>query len=227
MKRIFAVVAAGAALGALASPVFAGNFLQAGPSAGAAPQQAQAPARPQKPAAGAAGTTVAQQQAPAPAQPQPAQGGGQQQQAAQQKPDLSESSGEWLLQCWKQPVKTCQLLQRRIEAKSKQQLLLAAIGVRADGVHRMTMITPLGFKSTPTLTVFADKAPFVQLPVQSCLPAGCVQIGDLTDPLVTKLQGASEMSIVLQGLNGQNFNLSIPTKGLKEGLARISQFLKS
>ena len=147
--------------------------------------------------------------------------------AAGPKPDLSEQSGEWVLQCWKQPVRNCQLLQRRIEAKTRQQILLAAIAIRADGSRRMTMITLLGFKSNPALSVSVDKAPFIELPLKSCLPAGCLQIGDISQPLLEKLENSNEMSIVLQGLNGQNFNLSIPVKGLKEGLATISQFIAS
>lgn len=215
MRKILAATALYSTLVLLSGPGFAGDYLQSAPQQAPAPAKPAAAAKPAQPA----GANVAQQQGAA--NPQPGQD------AAAQKPDLTENSGEWILQCWKQPVKTCQLLQRRIEAKSKQQLILAAIAFRADGTRRLTMITPLGFKSTPTLAVFADKAPFVELPVKSCLPAGCLQIGDLSAQLVAKLEGATEMSIVLQGLNGQNFNLSIPTKGLKEGFARISQYMKS
>lgn len=145
--------------------------------------------------------------------------------AAEPKPDLSGQRGEWIFQCWKEPVRSCQILQRRIEAKTRQQLILVAIAFYADGSRRMTMITPLGFKSNLSLAVSMDNAPSIELPLKTCLSSGCLQIGDISRSMLEKLQKSNRISIFLQGIDGQNFNLNIPLKGLKGALATISQYI--
>ncbi|GLI93822.1 invasion associated locus B family protein [Methylocystis echinoides] len=187
-----------------------------GPAATPAKPKAQAapPAAAPKPAL----APLAQSQQPAPAAP-----------AAQQpaKADVVETHGDWVLQCWKQKARMCQILQREIEAKSQKTILITTISAMPDKGYRIMMLTPLGLKAVQTLPVTIDNAPFAEIPMQSCIASGCVHVMELTAPLLAKLQSAGDISLTLTAMNGQKLGLRVPVKGLKDALGKMSQYLKT
>jgi len=213
MRKLWLVSNAVMALCVASGVSLAGDFLQSMPPTG---EFKQAPAG-QKPAAPP--PPQPQQAANAPAAPAPAQ--------QPPKPDLAENYGDWLLQCWKGPQKNCQLVQRRVQAGTQQAVLIMAINARPAQPYSISVITPLGMRVLPSLPLFADKVALADVPVQTCVPTGCVHAMELGAALLTKLQSAGEISFVLQGMNGQRFNVSAGTKGLNEGLTKLASFLKS
>jgi invasion protein IalB len=186
-----------------------------GPAATPAKPKAAPPAAAQKPAP----APVAQSQQPAPA--------ANAQQPQQPKIDVNENHGDWVLQCWKQETRVCQILQREVEAKSQKTILITTISATPDKGYRLMMLTPLGLKAVQSLPVTVDNAPFVELPMQACIASGCVHVMELTAPLLAKLQSAGDISLTLTALNGQKLGLRVPVKGLKDALGKMSQYLKT
>lgn len=216
MKRIsLTFIAALALIGAASAQDYIGPAAtpikpKAAPAA-AAPKPAPAPAPAPAP--------VAQNQQPA----APGAAPGQQ----PVKPDVTESHGDWVLQCWKQKTRMCQVIQREVEAKSQKTILITTISAMPDKGYRLMMLTPLGLKAVQTLPVNVDNAAFVEIPMQACVAGGCVHVVELTPPLLAKLQSAGEISLTLTALNGQKLGLRVPVNGLKEALGKMSQYLKS
>jgi invasion protein IalB len=197
------------------------------------PAATPAKPRPAPPAAKPAPAPVAQGQAapPAAGQSQPAPSAGQGQApggAAQQqvKMDINENFGEWVLQCWKQQTKACQILQREVEAKTQKTILITTISAVPDKNYRLMLLTPLGLRALPALPLVVDNSQ-IDVPMQSCITNGCVHVVELTSPQLAKLQGANDISLTLTALNGQRFGMKVPVKGLKEALGKMSQYLKS
>lgn len=186
-------------------------------------------ATPAKPKAGA--PAAAPKPAPAPVaqgqQPAPAANAQQPQQQQQPKIDVSETHGDWVLQCWKQQTRVCQILQREVEAKTQKTILITTISAMPDKGYRIMMLTPLGLKAVQTLPVTVDNAPFAEIPMQACIASGCVHVMELTAPLLAKLQSAGDISLTLTAMNGQKLGLRVPVKGLKDALGKMSQYLKT
>jgi invasion protein IalB len=198
------------------------------------PAATPAKPRPAPPAAkpAPAPAPVAQSQAAPPAagqgQAAPAGQGQAPDGAPQQqvKMDVNENYGEWLLQCWKQQTKACQILQREVEAKSQKTILITTISAVPDKSYRLMLLTPLGLRALPALPLVVDNSQ-IDVPMQSCITNGCIHVVELTSPQLAKLQGASDISLTLTALNGQRFGMKVPVKGLKEALGKMSQYLKS
>lgn len=143
------------------------------------------------------------------------------------KPDVTETHGDWILQCWKQKARMCQVLQREVEAKSQKTILITTISAVPDKGYRLMMLTPLGLKAVQTLPVSVDNATFADIPMQACVAGGCVHVIELTPQLLAKLQSAGDISLTLTALNGQKLGLRVPVNGLKEALGKMTQYLKS
>ena len=140
--------------------------------------------------------------------------------------DVNENIGEWVLQCWKQQTKACQVLQREVEAKTLKPILITTISGVPDKSYRLLLLTPLGLRAQPALPLVVDNSS-IDVPMQSCITNGCIHVVELTPPQLAKLQGANDISLTLTALSGQRFGLKVPVKGLKEALGKMSQYLKS
>lgn len=142
------------------------------------------------------------------------------------KPDLMENSGEWLLQCWKAPEKRCEIFQRRVEAKSQQQVLLVGFSINRNAPRRLTVVTPLGLKAKPALPLFVNKAVVVEAPLKTCIASGCIHIVDVGADQLGKISGAQDMGVVLQLTNDQPVNVALSSKGLGSGMEKAVNFIR-
>ncbi len=142
------------------------------------------------------------------------------------KPDLMENSGEWLLQCWKAPEKRCEIFQRRVEAKSQQQVLLVGFSINRNTPRRMTVVTPLGLKAKPALPLFVNKSVIVEAPLKTCIASGCIHIVDVGADQLGKISAAQDMGVVLQLTNDQPVNVALSAKGLGSGMEKAVNFIR-
>jgi invasion protein IalB len=142
------------------------------------------------------------------------------------KPDLMENSGEWLLQCWKAPEKRCEIFQRRVEAKSQQQVLLVGFSINRNTPRRMTVVTPLGLKAKPALPLFVNKSVIVEAPLKTCIASGCIHIVDVGADQLGRISAAQDMGVVLQLTNDQPVNVALSAKGLGSGMEKAVNFIR-
>jgi len=163
--------------------------------------------------------------APAPAAPSPSQAAAG---AVAVKPDLSEEIGDWRLQCFAKPGRTCEFEQRRVNP-SNQALVIwveLARSLTPKPVWQLTVMLPLGFRIAPSLGVRADDELLLDLPIVTCVPAGCVHAAEMPVAGLDTLQKAQTLGTEIVDLKGQRYALNVSMHGFKEAYLKGALFLK-
>ncbi len=141
-------------------------------------------------------------------------------------PSLTESSGAWVLQCWTAPTKRCEILQQRVDAKSRQQILLIGFSINPNAAPQLTMVTPTGLKTRATLPLLAGKETLIEAPLKGCIATGCVHILEVSTDLVTRLSDAKEAGALVQLPDDRLATIALDIDGLAGGMAKAVKFVR-
>lgn len=149
--------------------------------------------------------------------------------AAAVKPDLSEEIGDWRLLCFTKPGRTCELEQRRVNTSNQALLIWVELSrlLTPKPAWQLTVMVPLGFRVVTNLGVSADGALLLNLPVVTCVPAGCVYAAELPTDGLDTLQKAQTVGTEIVDLKGQRFALGITMRGFKDAYLKSALFLKA
>lgn len=168
-----------------------------------------------------------------PAKPAPARQNQRAQQAnatapAAPKPVIAENVGDWRLQCFAKPARACQISQRRINPANNSMLIWVELtrSLKPKPNDRFAVMLPLGFKIEPTLTVEAEGKTFVETPIVTCIPAGCLHQLDLTPARVEQLQDTKRLTAQMVDMRGQRIALPVTMRGFKQAFLKSAVFLR-
>ena len=144
------------------------------------------------------------------------------------KPDISESGGDWLLQCIPAPARSCQISQRRVNP-TNQSLLIWMELARTTAPREVTQVTvmlPLGLRINSTLGLKADDQAFKSAPIVTCVTAGCVHAVELATSDVDALLKAQAITTEVMDLRGQRYALTISMRGFHDAYLKTALYLR-
>ncbi len=165
---------------------------------------------------------------PAPAAPRPlAQGGAPAGPAAATiAPPTSQaapaSEGRWTVECQAQG-NACVAVQRTMRADGKMQLVAIQVGPDGRQPQRIvaTILLPLGIAVRESIPMIVDERFVAVLPIETCIPAGCVATVTMVPALEAVLSRGSELRFLALTAEGNTAVLPINLKGFPEVLAKI------
>lgn len=204
-----------AALGVSAHVAVAQDWLSPRPLSPQQMQQNQQP-RPQ----------TQQQQRPA-QKPAPSRSG----QAAQQgavKPDLAQLIGDWRIQCFSKPARSCQISQRQVNPKTKQLVFMIEV-TRVSSPkpsNSLSVMLPLGVRLGPPLLLSADQRSVATVPLLTCLPAGCVHVTPVQDDVLNALRKVKALGTEMMAINGRSVPITISMRGFNDAMSRANDFIR-
>ncbi len=137
-------------------------------------------------------------------------------------PDTTEEIGDWLLECFEDPVDACQIYQRILLNQGAAIALVAAFAWDdRDGVLRAQIALPLGIDLQRGATISADNGYSVNAPLSRCTQQGCLIEGVVPDDMVSAFTGSGAAQIAVINPDQGNFAIPLSLDGFAEALARI------
>ena len=164
-----------------------------------------------------------QQRTPAPApapqreQPRPANGT-----PPPAQPDL-RGVDSWFADCPAGQTTGCRILRRAPGADGSPGVTVV-IGPdpRMPGRNQATVILPLGIAVRESLPMLLDEKFVALVPIETCLPAGCVLTVALPPPMVSVLRTATTIKFLALTPNGQTVPFTVPVGGFGEAYQKVA-----
>lgn len=201
-------------------------MLNGAPPPPGAPQpmaQAQQPPPPQqRPPQQQQQRPPARQQAQQPVnpQPQPGQNGtvAMPQALAAPNPD-----GRWTNECAPQG-NPCAAVVRTMRGDGRQQLVTVSVGHDPRQPQRIvaTILLPFGLNVRETVPMVVDERFVATLPVETCVPAGCITTMTMVPALRAILEKGTEMRLLALTSDGNTAVLPVTLKGFGEAMTKIT-----
>lgn len=129
----------------------------------------------------------------------------------------------WFAECPQGQATGCQIL-RRIPGTNGAAGVTIIVGPdqRMPGRNQMTVVLPLGIAVRESVPMLIDE-PFIALvPIETCLPAGCVLTVTLSPPMVAVLRGATALKFLALAPNGQTLPYAVPIGGFGEAYQKVA-----
>jgi len=139
---------------------------------------------------------------------------------------------DWAHVCEKPPVpagqeaagEQCYIYQNISVKDSNKRLLHLAIGFVGKGNKPAAVLTlPLGIFLPPGLTFGVDKNKPINVPVQTCMPAGCRAVLPLNDELIAQMKKGNQGQV--RFFDGQRRELGVPVSllGFTAGFGALTK----
>jgi invasion protein IalB len=144
------------------------------------------------------------------------------------KPDLSEEIGDWLLQCFSKPSRQCQLSQRQVDPKNQALVIWVELThfVTPKSGWQLVVMVPLGFRVAPNLGVRAGDELFLNMPILTCVAAGCVYSAEMPVTGLETLRNSQKLSTEIVDLKGQRYALNVSMRGFDKVFLKSALVLK-
>lgn len=146
-------------------------------------------------------------------------------------PDVTaETFQDWVVRCvlGQDGTKLCEMTQELNDAKNGQRVL--AIGIKptaaADGRADATIVAPLGLKLAPGISMKVDEAAPVNLPFDTCLPAGCIVRTQMDAAQISALSTAKTIAIDMTAPDGTTLGVKLSPTGFADAWKRLGEILK-
>jgi invasion protein IalB len=150
--------------------------------------------------------------APAPAGPAPSP-----------QPAAQAGIASWLVQCPPQSTTGCQMVRRTLRADGQQLLgLIVGPDRRQPGKLVGTVLLPLGVAVRESVPMLIDDRFIALLPVDTCLPAGCLMSIAMSPQMAEALRNGGVIKFLALSTDGQTIPLSLPLGGFGEALAKVA-----
>lgn len=162
---------------------------------GPAPAQAQAPARP----------------APAP--------------ASDARPPEPDRRGidSWFAECPQGQATGCRVLRRAPGADGSPGVtVIVAADPRSPGRNQATVVLPLGISVRESIPMLLDDRFVALLPIETCLPAGCVLNVALSPPMIAALRTTTTLKLLAPTPNGQTIPFVVPVSGFGDAYQKVA-----
>ena len=159
--------------------------------------------------------------APAPAQqreaPRPASGA-----AAPAQPD-TRGVDSWFADCPPGQTTGCRIIRRAPGADGSPGVtLIVGPDMRMPGRNQATVILPLGIAVRESLPMLLDERFIALVPIETCLPAGCVLTVALPPPMVSVLRTATTLKFLALTPNGQTVPFTVPVGGFSDAYQKVA-----
>jgi invasion protein IalB len=144
------------------------------------------------------------------------------------KPDLTEEIGDWRLQCFSKPDRVCQLAQRQVNPKNQAMLIWVEFThfMTPKVAWQLVVMLPLGFRLAPTLGVRADGELFMNMPIVTCVSAGCVYSAEMPVAGLETLRKSQALETEIADLKGQRYALKVPMRGFNQAFLKSALVMK-
>lgn len=157
--------------------------------------------------------------APAPAATQPRPANGNQ---APAQPDM-RGVDSWFADCPQGQTTGCRIL-RRVPGADGSPGVTVIVGpdLRMPGRNQATVILPLGIAVRESLPMLLDEKFIALVPIETCLPAGCVLTVALPPPMVSVLRTATTLKFLALTPNGQTVPFTVPVGGFGDAYQKVA-----
>lgn len=151
---------------------------------------------------------------PAPARPAP--------EARPPEPDR-RGIDSWFAECPPGQATGCRILRRAPGADGSAGVtLIVAADPRMPGRNQATVVLPLGIAVRESIPMLLDERFVALVPIETCLPAGCVLTVALPPPMVAVLRAATTLKFLAPTPNGQTIPFSVPVGGFGDAYQKVA-----
>lgn len=166
------------------------------------------------------GFVPVQQRAPAPAAaPSPARP------AADTRPPEPDKRGieSWFAECPPGQATGCRILRRAPGGDGSPGVtVIVAADARMPGRNQATVILPLGIAVRESIPMLLDERFVALVPIETCLPAGCVLTIALPPPMVSVLRTATTLKFLAPTPSGQTIPFTVPVNGFGDAYQKVA-----
>lgn len=154
--------------------------------------------------------------APAPAPPRPAQD------ARPPEPDR-RGIDSWFAECPPGQATGCRILRRAPGSDGSPGVtVIVAADPRMPGRNQATVVLPLGIAVRESIPMLLDERFVALVPIETCLPAGCVLTVALPPPMVSVLRAATTLKFLAPTPNGQTIPFTVPVGGFGDAYQKVA-----
>lgn len=138
------------------------------------------------------------------------------------EPNQAPGVGSWTTQC-NESGKDCLMLRRVLRPDLKSQILAMTIARVPNNPELLigTVMLPLGIAVRESVPITLDERYLASVPIETCIPSGCVLTIPLAPPLLDFLQKATVMKFLLLTPNQATQPISFSMQGFREALAKL------
>lgn len=155
--------------------------------------------------------------APAATQPRPVNGN-----QAPPQPDM-RGVDSWFAECPQGQTTGCRILRRAPGADGSPGVtMIVGPDLRMPGRNQATVILPLGIAVRESLPMLLDEKFIALVPIETCLPAGCVLTVALPPPMVSVLRTATTLKFLALTPNGQTVPFTVPVGGFGDAYQKVA-----
>lgn len=166
------------------------------------------------------GFVPVQQRAPAPAQAPAAA-----KPSSEARPPEPDRRGidSWFAECPQGQATGCRILRRAPGADGSPGVtVIVAADPRMPGRNQATLVLPLGIAVRESIPMLLDDRFIALVPIETCLPAGCVLNVALPPPMVSVLRSATTLKLLAPTPNGQTVPFTVPVGGFGDAYQKVA-----
>ncbi len=140
-------------------------------------------------------------------------------------PNTGDTRGvaEWAAQCPQNQTTGCEII-RRVMRQDGQPFVSVLVGpdARAPGRNQMLVLLPLGVSVRESVPFLIDEKFIALVPIETCLPAGCLMRIALSPPMVGVLRAGAAMKLLALSPEGQTVPIVVPINGFGDAFTKVS-----
>jgi invasion protein IalB len=116
--------------------------------------------------------------------------------------------------------KTCSAALRVVD-KEQKLVILWEIAQAKDGKIRAVMQTPTGVMVQKGVDLKVGEAQIGKFDYAACVPQNCEATGPMDDPVIKKIEKASEMMVTIHAKDGRDVHFKFPVAGIDKAIAAV------
>lgn len=151
---------------------------------------------------------------PAPARPAP-----------EARPPEQDRRGidSWFAECPQGQATGCRILRRAPGSDGSPGVtVIVAADPRMPGRNQATLVLPLGIAVRESIPMLLDDRFVALVPIETCLPAGCVLTVALPPPMVAVLRSSTTLKLLAPTPNGQTIPFTVPVSGFGDAYQKVA-----
>lgn len=131
---------------------------------------------------------------------------------------------DWVVACSKEGKKQVCYLSQVLVAKDKQEQRIAEFRIGYFGTKdlKMVQILPFGVNVQVGTSIISDKKLIAPGKFTTCQTFGCIAVADLTKESIDQILNSPTNFVAIIPVEGEQMNIAIASKGLKEGLEALA-----
>jgi len=129
----------------------------------------------------------------------------------------------WFAECPAGQITGCQIIRRAPGSNGAgSATIIIGPDQRVPGRNQATIVLPLGIAVRESVPMLIDERFVALVPIETCLPAGCVLTVALPPPMVSVLRGATTLKFLVLNPSGQTLVYTLPVAGFGDAYQKVS-----